>query len=131
VEQIEFARSTAQEISNVKYVEGDATRLPFNNGEFDLVATNKMKHHLPDWESTVAEMIRVLRPGGYLLYADLVFPRWLVRLAGRVVGERARLPTEAGLDRIARESNLQGIHWSRFGLSCEAVWHRSALSDAG
>ncbi len=44
--------------------EGDIQRLPFENGEFDVVVCNWTLYHLQDVERGVAELARVLRPGG-------------------------------------------------------------------
>jgi SAM-dependent methyltransferase len=43
---------------------GDAARLPFRSGGFDLVFCNSLLEHVPAWEEVVRESARVLRPGG-------------------------------------------------------------------
>ncbi len=43
---------------------GDATRLPFAAGSFDLVFCNSLLEHVPAWREVLTEMSRVLRPGG-------------------------------------------------------------------
>jgi SAM-dependent methyltransferase len=45
---------------------GDALRLPFPPGAFDLVLSQEMVEHLPDPFAAVREMARVLRSGGVL-----------------------------------------------------------------
>lgn len=45
----------------------DATRLPFDDGEFDAVFSSEVIEHIPDWQAAVAEMARVLRAGGRLV----------------------------------------------------------------
>ena len=42
----------------------DLTRLPFANGRFDLVLCSHVLEHIPDDASAMAELARVLRPGG-------------------------------------------------------------------
>jgi SAM-dependent methyltransferase len=42
----------------------DIQQLPFEDGEFDLVTCNWVLYHLPDVQAGVAEIARVLRPGG-------------------------------------------------------------------
>lgn len=44
--------------------EADARRLPFEDGAFDYVYSWGVLHHSPDLEQSVAELFRVLRPGG-------------------------------------------------------------------
>ncbi|MCC6349762.1 MAG: class I SAM-dependent methyltransferase [Candidatus Eisenbacteria bacterium] len=43
---------------------GDASRLPFRAGSFDLVFCNSLLEHVPSWEAVVGEAARVLKPGG-------------------------------------------------------------------
>ncbi|MDA2945734.1 MAG: class I SAM-dependent methyltransferase [Actinomycetota bacterium] len=43
---------------------GDATRLPFADGTFDVVITSEVLEHIIDDTAAIAEMARVLRPGG-------------------------------------------------------------------
>lgn len=51
-------------------VQGDSERLPFATGSFDFVTCANSFHHYPDQERAVAEMHRVLKPGGRLLLLD-------------------------------------------------------------
>jgi len=44
-------------------VDGDATRLPFANNEFDWVIETGVLHHIEDYKAAVAEMCRVARIG--------------------------------------------------------------------
>jgi SAM-dependent methyltransferase len=45
-------------------VQGDALRLPFASGAFDRVIASEVLEHIPDDASAMAELARVLRPGG-------------------------------------------------------------------
>lgn len=68
---------------------------PFQGGEFALVYTNKTTHHIRDWPRALAEMARVLKPGGRLLYADFVAP----------FGHR--FPTRRGVETATAAHGLQ------------------------
>ena len=54
--------------------QGDALALPFADGEFDRVVAAEVLEHIPDDEAAIAELVRVLRPGGTMA---VTVPRWL------------------------------------------------------
>ncbi|MDX6298791.1 MAG: hypothetical protein QOF53_5 [Nocardioidaceae bacterium] len=54
--------------------QGDALSLPFADGEFDRVVAAEVLEHIPDDATAIAELARVLRPGGTLA---VTVPRWL------------------------------------------------------
>jgi SAM-dependent methyltransferase len=51
-------------------VQGDSERLPFPAGLFDVVTCANSFHHYPNQNRAVAEMYRVLKPGGRLFLVD-------------------------------------------------------------
>jgi SAM-dependent methyltransferase len=57
--------------ANGTYVEAEAAHLPFGDGEFDLVVSYLSLIDIPDVAPAIAEMTRVLKPGGRLLIANL------------------------------------------------------------
>jgi SAM-dependent methyltransferase len=54
--------------------EGDALALPFADEEFDRVVAAEVLEHIPDDTAAIAELVRVLRPGGSIA---VTVPRWL------------------------------------------------------
>jgi ubiquinone/menaquinone biosynthesis C-methylase UbiE len=58
----------------VRWACGDATRLPFRDGSFDVVFNNSLLEHVPAWRDVLAETARVLRPGG--LFVMYTTNRW-------------------------------------------------------
>ena len=56
--------------TNVQPVQGDSERLPFAEGSFDFVTCANSFHHYPHQDRAVAELHRVLRPGGRILLID-------------------------------------------------------------
>lgn len=55
----------------ISLVQGDAFKLPFADGTFDVVLSTGLLEHFPDPSQIVSEMARVLKPGGYF-YSDVV-----------------------------------------------------------
>jgi ubiquinone/menaquinone biosynthesis C-methylase UbiE len=49
-----------------RFAQVDATELPFAAGTFDAVVANHMLYHVPDRPRAIAEIRRVLKPGGRL-----------------------------------------------------------------
>ncbi len=59
---------------NLQFMQARAERLPFSDGEFDLVAAIEALEHIPDAEGTVAEMARVAQ--AHLLVSVPHEPLW-------------------------------------------------------
>jgi SAM-dependent methyltransferase len=57
----------------LQFIEGDAEHLPFGDGTYDVVINVEASHCYPSLPRFLAEVARVLRPGGELLYADFRF----------------------------------------------------------
>ncbi len=51
-------------------VQADSERLPFASGSFDVVTCANSFHHYPHQDRAIAEMHRVLKPGGRLMVID-------------------------------------------------------------
>jgi SAM-dependent methyltransferase len=50
-----------------KGIVADATKLPHDIGDFDVVSLNSLLEHVPDWGAVISEAVRMLAPGGVLL----------------------------------------------------------------
>lgn len=105
-----------REGNGAKYVLGDALHLPFADGAFDVVFCHFVLMWLRDARRGVAEMVRVTRPGGWVLlcaepdygarldYPDLPHAAWHMEALRRegadpFVGRKLRaLCAEHGLD---------------------------------
>jgi len=73
-QQIALARKEAEDMQNIRYLEADTTSLPFGNRKFDIVLSFGVLHHIENWLDALKEIKRVLKPGGYFLYADIIYP---------------------------------------------------------
>ncbi|MEA3255733.1 MAG: class I SAM-dependent methyltransferase [Candidatus Altiarchaeota archaeon] len=74
-DQIKRAKNNNIKDESLKFLEADATRLPFENNEFDMVLSFDALHHIPDWDKALGEISRVLKPEGFYVLNDLAFPR--------------------------------------------------------
>jgi len=67
--------------------QADCAALPFEDASFDVACSFKVLAHVPDFDTAVAEMARVVRPGGHLVFD--VYNRISVRHAiKRLFGPR-------------------------------------------
>ena len=72
---------------------GDATRLPFADGSFDVVITSEVLEHIQDDVAAIAEMTRVLAPGG--VFAATV-PSWFPEKINWMLSDEYHAPKSVG-----------------------------------
>jgi len=85
----------------VTWVQGNALELPFGDGEFDAVTVGFGARNVVDLDGGIAEMARVVRPGGRVVVLEITTPRrpplswfyavWFDRIVpvlGTVAGDR-------------------------------------------
>ena len=65
--------------STVEWVESNLTALPFEDESFDAATVGFGIRNVPDLESGLRELARVLRPGGRLACLEITRPRGLLR----------------------------------------------------
>jgi SAM-dependent methyltransferase len=68
----------------LRFVRGDAQAMPFADGSFDVVVNVESSHCYPSMEAFLAEVRRVLRPGGAFVWADLRGVDAVERLGGQL-----------------------------------------------
>ena len=115
---VSFVYTTTFSHRGESAVTGSAAALPFLDESFDGVWSNGLLHHLPDDEAhrAVSEMMRICRPGGYIVIFDAVLPEPAWR---RPVAQILRR-----LDRgrfMRTQKTLESIIFQREGWVCERI----------
>jgi len=117
---------------------GDATALPFGDESFDVVITSEMLEHVQDDTSALAEMARVLKPGGQLA---ATVPSWFPEIvnwklsddyhAPAVPGGHVRIYAKTELAAKIRSAGLHvdGTHRAH-GLHSPYWWLRCAVGPS-
>lgn len=111
--------------------QGDALSLPFADGEFDRVVASEVLEHIRDDDGAIAELVRVLRPGGSIA---VTVPRWLPEKVcwalsdayHEVEGGHVRIYTGSGLvAKLERagllvdgKDHVHGLHSPYWWLKC-------------
>ena len=119
---LDVAKSHDQ-TKKVRYVLGDATRLDFADNSFDVVCALDMLEHVEFPEKVVAEISRVLRPGGQFffytfnrnIFSYLVIIKgveWFVRNVPKDLHIYRLFIKPIELDIMMRSSGLQPVEWS-------------------
>jgi ubiquinone/menaquinone biosynthesis C-methylase UbiE len=105
----------------VAFQTGVIEQLPFPDQTFDVVLSTLMMHHLPKPLKArgLAEIARVLKPGGRLVIADFIRKQDRVGRAtrfhagGSSLPDLVRLVTDAGLSQVAT-GELPPVRFSAF-----------------
>jgi SAM-dependent methyltransferase len=92
-QQLEIARSFLARHPSVRSRYMAASNLDFPDASVDLVAMVRVMHHLPEPAAVLAEISRILRPGGYAIIEVANSAHAMNRFRSVVRGER--IPTAA------------------------------------
>jgi ubiquinone/menaquinone biosynthesis C-methylase UbiE len=110
-DQIRLAEQNSGNLPNARFLEADATNLPFQDNDFDVVLSFGVMHHISNWLDALTEISRVLRTGGYFVYWDLVYPKWTAKIA-RLFQYKYGATTIQDLNSFIVNNNFSTIHSS-------------------
>ena len=108
-------RARERELANVLPTRGDATALPYEEDSVDAVVLTAVLGEIPDQDAALAEIARVLKPGGRLVVGELFGdPHFTPPGALQRRGERAGL-------RLIRRSGPAFGYFARLELGGQAI----------
>ena len=87
---------------------GNATCIEAANATYDAVVDFGIIHHIPDWRAALAEIFRVLKPGGRLWAEEIYKPFIVQPLLRRLFAH----PQEDRFDRQGFDAGLRGAGFS-------------------
>jgi SAM-dependent methyltransferase len=102
--------------------QADVTKLPFADGSFDIVICSEVLEHIVDNRTAVAELVRVLKPGGDLV---VTVPRFLPERICWAIS-RAYHHEPGGHIRIYRKRELMDL-LEAAGVRCRRILYRHGL----
>lgn len=116
----------------VRLVEASSTRLPLADASADLLFCHQTFHHLVEQEAALAEFMRVLKPGGILLFAESTrryIHSWVIRLlfrhpmqVQRTAPEYLQMLRNAGFTVADEAVSYPYLWWSRADLGVMERW---------
>jgi demethylmenaquinone methyltransferase / 2-methoxy-6-polyprenyl-1,4-benzoquinol methylase len=74
-EMLVRAKKKAEKFQNIPFIEADAQHLPFPSNSFQIVSVSFGLRNVTDMDKGLAEMVRVLKPGGRLAILEFSKPR--------------------------------------------------------
>lgn len=126
-----------QEERALGWVRGSGLELPFADATFDRVICAEVLEHIPDYESVLAEIRRVLKPGGMLVVSVPRFvPEWvcwqLSDAYHQVEGGHVRIFRQRQLTRAVEARGMKRFHrhWAH-SLHVPYWWLRCLLWERG
>lgn len=104
--------------ARVTFVQGEAERLPFGDGEFDALTFTYLLRYVDDREATMRELARVVKPGGRIGMIEFGVPR------SPALKAAWRLQTRVVLPLVGRAVSPAWYEVGRFlGPSIEQLHH--------
>lgn len=129
----------------VEVIDADAMRLPFNDGSLDLITTAFGFRNLANYQAGLAELFRVLAPGGEVGILDCSKPGgWVGRVFGfyfrhllpwlgsRISGDAgaygylpdsvARFPAPSEMLEMMRSAGFVEVSWTPYTFGIAGLW---------
>jgi len=72
-EAVDFCNRHHASVDGLRFIQGDAEALPFPDESFDILLNVESSLYYPNVEKFFNHVVRLLKPNGYFLYADMRF----------------------------------------------------------
>ena len=118
-EQIKLAQESIDNIPNIHFLEVDATALPFQDGNFDIVLSFGAMHHISNWLDALGEIRRVLKSKGYFIYGDLMFTKLITKF-GKSFKHSYGITTMHDVSSFIQKNGFSTVHAS---VTNALIWH--------
>lgn len=69
-ENAQITSTFKRQHATIKYIKGDATQIPLENNSVDIVTCQTLLIHVKDYKRVLAEMKRIVRPGGLIICVE-------------------------------------------------------------
>jgi ubiquinone/menaquinone biosynthesis C-methylase UbiE len=107
---IDFCRNR-HKLAGLEFRQGDAEDLPFANQSFDVVINIESSHLYPRFPCFLAEVARVLRPGGHFLYADTRTSYAIAGWEEALANAPMRMVSERGINAEVMRAMEKNLEW--------------------
>jgi ubiquinone/menaquinone biosynthesis C-methylase UbiE len=116
-----MVKAAKHRVPGAKVLIGRATELPFANGSFDAAWARALLIHVPDAETALGEMARVLQPGGRVVLSEPDHESHIVQTAYPATFERIKKHRRSRFRNPLIGRNLPDLAVGA-GLSVAATW---------
>jgi ubiquinone/menaquinone biosynthesis C-methylase UbiE len=99
--------------NNADLRQGDAESLPWQARQFGLVLCTLSFHHYPQPAQALAEMRRVLKPGGTLLLADITMPAIVNLILPLLSTGDRHFYSKAEISSLLSQAGFRAINWQK------------------
>jgi SAM-dependent methyltransferase len=114
--------------SGARFFEADATSAPFEDDAFDVAIAHTVLMHLPDAAASVAEMIRVTRPGGLVVACDATHNAINALIHVHETNEQEHTPLSFFQAMNAHDRRTRGVD-RNIGMKTPVLMHQAGLVD--
>jgi ubiquinone/menaquinone biosynthesis C-methylase UbiE len=130
---IEKAREYCESCENIHFHKADAEALPFENDFFDFIICTNSFHHYFSPSKALAEVCRVLKPGGRFFLLDFTADGSIIKIADKWALTRDRahvrfystqeyrvLFAQSGLNYICSKSVWRPVMWQKVHIASKS-----------